>query len=58
MFQCIMYLYKKQHKYFKDNGIKFLPGVPIFGNNFDSTFKKKHSLDDLQAVYEAFSAER
>ncbi|XP_061377109.1 probable cytochrome P450 9f2 [Danaus plexippus] len=53
-----IYIHKSIHKYFDDRGIKYLPGVPIFGNNFRSWFLKRHLLDDLDSVYKAFPEER
>ncbi|XP_049869526.1 cytochrome P450 9e2-like [Pectinophora gossypiella] len=44
--------------YFKKRGVKCLPGVPIFGNAFNSTVAKKHIVDDLNNVYKAFPGER
>ncbi|CAG9584936.1 unnamed protein product [Danaus chrysippus] len=53
-----IYIHKSIHKYFDDRGIKYLPGVPFFGNNLRSSFLKSHVLEDLEAVYNAFPEER
>ncbi|CAH2229257.1 jg23724 [Pararge aegeria aegeria] len=53
-----LYLYKWVHHYFDKRGIKYLPGVPIFGNILNSTFLRNHLFDDLDRVYQAFPGER
>ncbi|KAL0841594.1 hypothetical protein ABMA28_015253 [Loxostege sticticalis] len=53
-----LYVYKKLHYHFKSRGLKYLPGVPLFGNAFNSTVLRKHIIDDLDAVYKAFPGER
>ncbi|KAL0841593.1 hypothetical protein ABMA28_015252 [Loxostege sticticalis] len=53
-----LYVYKKIHNFFKERDVKFLPGVPFFGNAFNSTVLRKHMIEDLDAVYKAFPGER
>ncbi|XP_059051538.1 cytochrome P450 9e2-like isoform X2 [Achroia grisella] len=53
-----IYVYKKIHYFFRNKDVKFLPGVPIFGNMYDSTFGKKHYIEDLETVYKAFPNEK
>ncbi|XP_028157826.1 probable cytochrome P450 9f2 isoform X2 [Ostrinia furnacalis] len=53
-----LYVYKKIHNHFKERDVKFLPGVPFFGNAFNSIVLRKHLIDDLYAVYKAFPGER
>ncbi|XP_075973602.1 uncharacterized protein LOC142974917 [Anticarsia gemmatalis] len=53
-----LYTYKKLHYHFKNRGIKYLPGVPLFGNILRVSFLKKHFLDELEDVYNAFPDEK
>ncbi|XP_034830990.1 probable cytochrome P450 9f2 [Maniola hyperantus] len=53
-----LYLYKWVHHYFDKRGVKYLPGVPIFGNILKSTFLKNHLVDDLDTLYRAFPDEK
>ncbi|CAD0254292.1 unnamed protein product [Spodoptera exigua] len=48
----------KIDNYFKERDVKYLPGVPFFGNVFYSTFLFRHFLDDLQIVYDAYPDEK
>ncbi|XP_047024646.1 cytochrome P450 9e2-like [Helicoverpa zea] len=52
------YSYKQVHNYFKQRDVKFLPGIPIFGNILGTTLTTKHFLDDMTAVYDAFPDEK
>ncbi|CAD0199578.1 unnamed protein product [Chrysodeixis includens] len=54
---CV-YSYKKLHKYFEKKDIKYVPGVPIFGNVLKTTFLKCHFVDDMMKVYNAYPDER
>ncbi|XP_013172507.1 PREDICTED: probable cytochrome P450 9f2 [Papilio xuthus] len=54
---CI-YVHKSIHYLYKKRGIKYIPGVPIFGNALKSTFRKKHFVEDIDAVYKKFPDER
>ncbi|CAG4975742.1 unnamed protein product [Colias eurytheme] len=49
---------KKLKDYFHDRGIKYVPGVPVFGNAFNSMWKKRHMVEDIDAVYKAFPDEK
>ncbi|XP_045448629.1 cytochrome P450 9e2-like [Melitaea cinxia] len=53
-----IYVHKWIHKYFDKRDIKYVPGVPIFGNTFKSTFAFKHIVEDIDAVYKAFPNEK
>nr|QOW41329.1 cytochrome P450 monooxygenase CYP9G18 [Conogethes punctiferalis] len=53
-----LYVYKKIHYKFQEHGVKFLPGLPLFGNTIKSTFLKNHIIQDLDIVYKAFPEER
>ncbi|CAH2106044.1 unnamed protein product [Euphydryas editha] len=53
-----IYIHKCIHRYFDKMGIKYVPGVPIFGNVFKSTFTLKHFVEDLDAVYKAYPDEK
>ncbi|CAB3253033.1 unnamed protein product [Arctia plantaginis] len=53
-----LYAYKRIHTHFKQRGVKFIPGVPLFGNVLGLTFLKKHFFDELDDVYNAFPNER
>ncbi|VVC86598.1 unnamed protein product [Leptidea sinapis] len=44
--------------FFTENGLKYKPFYPIFGNNLQSTFKQKHMVEDLDEVYRAFPNEK
>ncbi|CAH2037138.1 unnamed protein product, partial [Iphiclides podalirius] len=39
-------------------GLKYNPGVPIFGNILRSTFLKRHLVEDIDAIYKEFPNER
>ncbi|CAH0397734.1 unnamed protein product [Chilo suppressalis] len=52
------YVYKKIHNHFKERDVKFLPGIPVFGNAYKSTCLKRHLMYDLEEVYTAFPDER
>ncbi|XP_045771566.1 probable cytochrome P450 9f2 isoform X3 [Maniola jurtina] len=54
----IVYVYKWVHHYYDKRGVKYLPGVPIFGNILKSTFLRKHLVDDLDTLYRAFPDEK
>ncbi|XP_052740073.1 probable cytochrome P450 9f2 [Bicyclus anynana] len=53
-----LYLYKWVHHYFDKRGVKYLPGVPVFGNMLSSQLQKCHMVDDFDKVYRAFPNER
>ncbi|XP_030034229.1 cytochrome P450 9e2 isoform X2 [Manduca sexta] len=40
------------------NDLKYLPGVPVFGNILLSTLGRRHNVEDMDAVYKAFPGER
>ncbi|KAJ0177473.1 hypothetical protein K1T71_007482 [Dendrolimus kikuchii] len=53
-----LYVYKKIHWHFDKNGVKYLPGWPIFGNIIKNTFMKRHLIEEIDEVYRAFPDER
>ncbi|KAM3960614.1 putative cytochrome P450 9f2 [Aphomia sociella] len=53
-----LYLYNKIHNFFRSRGVKFLPGVPLFGNVFYSSILRKHLWEDIDEVYRAFPDEK
>ncbi|XP_059051541.1 probable cytochrome P450 9f2 [Achroia grisella] len=53
-----IYLYYKAHDYFRKRDIKFLPGVPLFGNSLQSTLLKSHIWEDVDVVYKSFPDEK
>lgn len=53
-----LYLHKRNHNFFEERGVKYIPGVPIFGNILKSTFLKKHMVEEIDAVYKAFPDEK
>nr|XP_026493625.1 probable cytochrome P450 9f2 [Vanessa tameamea] len=53
-----LYRHKWVHRYFEEKGVKYVAGIPVFGNVFKSTFQYKHLFDDLDAVYKAFPDEK
>ncbi|CAH0723108.1 unnamed protein product, partial [Brenthis ino] len=53
-----LYLYKWVHKFYDERGVKYIPGVPLFGNILNSTFLKNHLVEDIDRVYKAFPDER
>ncbi|CAK1596574.1 unnamed protein product [Parnassius mnemosyne] len=52
------YIHKRMHKYFLDRDLKYNPGIPLFGNVFQSTFLKRHMVEDIDAVYREFPNEK
>ncbi|KAG6460655.1 probable cytochrome P450 9f2 [Manduca sexta] len=53
-----VYVYKKIHWHYDNRGLKYIPGVPIFGNVLKSTFLRRHMFEDLDAVYKEFPDEK
>lgn len=53
-----LYFYYKIHDFFKKRDVKFVPGIPMFGNVFQSSILKKHLWEDVDAVYRAFPDEK
>nr|AJN91173.1 cytochrome P450 monooxygenase CYP9G18 [Cnaphalocrocis medinalis] len=53
-----LYVYKKIHRKYDESGVKYLPGLPFFGNTIRSTFLWSHIIDDIETVYKAFPKER
>ncbi|XP_068631922.1 probable cytochrome P450 9f2 [Battus philenor] len=53
-----IYTYKRVHSYFDERGLKYNPGLPIFGNIVRSTFLKRHFIDEIDAVYREFPDEK
>lgn len=53
-----VYVYKQMNNFFKRRGVKFLPGIPFFGNMYNTAFLKKHFVDEMQAVHDAFPDEK
>ncbi|NP_001351990.1 cytochrome P450 9e2-like [Amyelois transitella] len=53
-----LYVYKRNHWFFEKRGIKYVPGVPIFGNVYDTMLLKKHMIDSIDDVYKAFPDEK
>ncbi|XP_052750669.1 probable cytochrome P450 9f2 [Galleria mellonella] len=58
LFFYYLYVHKKIHNFFVKRGVKFLPGIPMFGNVCNSLFTTKHFIEDLEIVYRAFPDER
>ncbi|XP_013146951.1 PREDICTED: probable cytochrome P450 9f2 [Papilio polytes] len=54
---CI-YVHKSIHYLYKKRGLKYIPGVPLFGNAFNSTIRKKHFVEDIDAIYKQFPDEK
>ncbi|KAJ8728420.1 hypothetical protein PYW08_016805 [Mythimna loreyi] len=54
----IIYSYKQMNEFFQRRGVKHFPGLPFFGNMYDTTFLKKHFLDEIQAIHDAFPDEK
>ncbi|KOB66563.1 Cytochrome P450 [Operophtera brumata] len=52
------YVHKKIQMTLRRKGIKYLPGLPFFGNILKSTFLRRHVLDDIEEIYKAFPEER
>lgn len=53
-----IYTYKRVHKHFEEKGLKYNPGLPIFGNIIHSTFLRKHVIEDIDKVYREFPNEK
>ncbi|XP_068631921.1 probable cytochrome P450 9f2 [Battus philenor] len=53
-----IYIHKRVQSNFRERGLKFNPGYPIFGNVFGSSFQTKHLLDDIDAIYREFPDEK
>ncbi|XP_013172506.1 PREDICTED: probable cytochrome P450 9f2 [Papilio xuthus] len=53
-----IYTYKRVHYYFEEKGLKYNPGVPIFGNIIRSTFLRKHFVEDIDTIYKEFPNEK
>ncbi|KPJ17676.1 putative cytochrome P450 9f2 [Papilio machaon] len=53
-----MYTHKRLHRYFEEKGLKYNPGLPIFGNVIRSTFIRKHFVEDIDKVYREFPNEK
>ena len=53
-----LYLHKRNQNFFEEKGVKYIPGVPIFGNIIKSTFVRNHIVEDIDAVYKAFPDEK
>nr|QLI62176.1 cytochrome P450 27 [Streltzoviella insularis] len=54
----ILYTYKNFHYYLDQRGVKYMPGLPLFGNIYKSMFMRRHMWEDFDAVYKAFPNER
>ncbi|XP_021202508.2 cytochrome P450 9e2 [Bombyx mori] len=52
------YIYKKAHYYFESKGVKYLRGVPFFGNLMNNLLRRTHLWEDYDVVYKAFPNER
>ncbi|XP_026729522.1 cytochrome P450 9e2-like [Trichoplusia ni] len=39
-------------------GVRYKPGIPLFGNTFCSIFGMRHFIEDMDAVYKAFPNEK
>ncbi|KAJ8729841.1 hypothetical protein PYW07_016879 [Mythimna separata] len=46
------------NQFFKRRGVKHFPGVPFFGNMYATAFLKKHFLDEIQVIHDAFPNEK
>ncbi|XP_050684344.1 cytochrome P450 9e2-like isoform X2 [Leptidea sinapis] len=57
-FAYALYNHNRMKNFFTENGLKYKPFYPIFGNNLQSTFKQKHMVEDLDEVYRAFPNEK
>lgn len=53
-----LYTYKRGHYYFQSRGLKYIQGVPLFGNTLRSTFGGHHMIYDIDQVYKAFPNEK
>ncbi|XP_045448746.1 cytochrome P450 9e2-like [Melitaea cinxia] len=51
-------LHRRIQQYFDEQGVKYLPGIPIFGNAFKSIFLLDHFVRDIDVVYKAFPNDR
>ncbi|XP_072931638.1 probable cytochrome P450 9f2 [Epargyreus clarus] len=52
------YIHKSIHKKFDDAGIKYKPGIPVFGNTYKSSLVKRHIFEEIDEVYRAFPDEK
>nr|QLI62171.1 cytochrome P450 22 [Streltzoviella insularis] len=53
-----VYTYKRSHYYLDKRGVKYVPGVPLFGNSLQASLQKRHPCEDFDAVYKAFPDEK
>ncbi|KAL4714908.1 hypothetical protein ACJJTC_014279 [Scirpophaga incertulas] len=48
----------KVHKTLLKKDVKFIPGLPIYGNTYLTTHNKKHMSDEITEIYNAFPNEK
>ncbi|KAG6460653.1 probable cytochrome P450 9f2 [Manduca sexta] len=53
-----LFIYKRNHYIFDKNELKYVPGMPVFGNTFKSMCQKVHMVEDFDEVYKRFPDER
>ncbi|KAJ2939788.1 hypothetical protein O0L34_g17980 [Tuta absoluta] len=53
-----IFLHKRIQRRFDKDGVKYLPGIPFFGNVLKSSFFIRHMVGDMEEVYNAFPGER
>ncbi|XP_060802800.1 probable cytochrome P450 9f2 [Amyelois transitella] len=53
-----IYVWQKIHKFFESNCVKYVKGVPVFGNVMKSTLMRRHLAEDAEEVYMAYPDER
>lgn len=54
----VVYGYKKVHWFYESRDVKYLAGVPLFGNTWRSMLGRRHYIYDLIQVYSSFPGER
>nr|QZP43534.1 cytochrome P450 monooxygenase CYP9G51 [Ephestia elutella] len=54
VFAYVYYKFKSTHWMFEKKGIKYLPGVPLFGNAYEIFLTKKQFFYVIDEVYRAF----
>ncbi|XP_053607640.1 probable cytochrome P450 9f2 isoform X2 [Plodia interpunctella] len=52
------YKHKCLHWMYDKKGIKYVPGIPIFGNTYNTVFVKEHFFHDIDVTYRAFPDEK
>ncbi|CAG9785968.1 unnamed protein product [Diatraea saccharalis] len=52
------YTYYRIHKFLRQKDVKFIPGLPVYGNALESMNNRKHMMDEIVEIYNAFPNER